>query len=167
MSFNKILFASLLAAFAAGAPVSVPAQQSATPSLSQRLGELLSPSAEDELIEPDLAFTAKASAVSASMLAVELVPAPGYYLYRNRIHFALKDAKGVKIKAVKLPKGTPKKDPTFGTTETYSVPVRADLTLERSPGVRSVTLTASYQGCHEKTGVCYPPMTKELVVALP
>jgi thiol:disulfide interchange protein len=166
MSIKKISLAILSVALAAGLPPAF-AQQSSSPSLSQRLSGLLSGSREDELIEPELAFGATAAVVAPDVVAVDLAPAPGYYLYKDKIGFALKDAKGVRISLVTLPEGTEKKDPTFGTTQTYGKPVRAEIALERTPGARSVTLRASYQGCHEKTGVCYPPMSKDLVLALP
>lgn len=151
--------------------VAVPAVQYSAfaqqPSLTQRLSELLSPSKEDELLEPDRAFTADLTVAAPDKLIAELKPASGYYLYKERISFAVKDAKGVTIKSVSLPEGKPKKDPTFGTTPVYFQPVRAEILLERPAGARKLTLTASYQGCHEKTGVCYPPITKNLTVALP
>lgn len=165
MSFKKLALVLALAIPAMQQPVL--AQQSSKPGLTQRLTELLSPSKEEELIEPDLAFTANLTVASPNKLVAELKPAPGYYLYRDKIRFAVKDAKDVTIKSVTLPDGKPKKDPTFGTTQVYLQPIRAEILLDRPAGARKVTLTASYQGCHEKTGVCYPPLSKDLTVALP
>lgn len=159
------LLAALTWALAGAAPAH--AQQSTSPGLKQRLSELLSQSREEELIEPDLAFSVKMRVAGPNLLAAELIPARGYYMYRDKVKFVVKEGPGVSIKSVSLPKGTPRKDPTFGTTETWSTPVQAEITLERPAGARSVTLTAFYQGCHEKTGVCYPPLSKDLVVALP
>jgi len=143
------------------------AQQASKPGLAQRLQELLSAPAEDELLEPERAFGVTVRVASPSLLVAELAPAPGYYLYRDRIRFALKDAPGVVIESVTLPKGKVKKDPTFGATEIYAAPVRAEIALLRPPGARKITLLAAYQGCHEKTGVCYPPQEKALAIALP
>lgn len=142
------------------------AQQSPAPGLQNRLQDLFKPK-EDELLPPERAFRMEASLQAPSLVQVDLIPASGYYLYRERIHFAIKDSRGVSIKGVRLPAGKLKKDPTFGTTQTYEVPVRAEVALERTPPAGSFTLVASYQGCHEKTGVCYPPITREVKLTLP
>lgn len=163
----RIPLAALVLAGLTTLAVPAAAQQSSNPSLKQRLAELLASSPEDELIEPDRAFSVKLRVAGPNQLAAELIPARGYYMYRDKVKFVVKEGKGVSIKSVSLPKGTPRKDPTFGTTETWSTPVQADILLERPAGARSITLTASYQGCHEKTGVCYPPISKDVVVALP
>lgn len=143
------------------------AQQSVTASVQKRLGDLFSSSKEEELLEPDKAFQLKVTVSGPTTLIAELIPAPGYYLYRERIRFALKNTKGIAIKAVKLPAGKVKNDPTFGRMETYDKPTQAEITLERAPLARSLTLAAGYQGCNEKTGVCYPPMDREISLNLP
>lgn len=143
------------------------AQQSTSPGIQKRLSDLFSSSKEEELLEPDLAFKLKVVASGPTTLVVDLIPANGYYLYRDRIRFALKNTRGVAIKTVKLPSGKVKNDPTFGKMETYEKPVQAEIALERAPNAKSITLAASYQGCNEKSGVCYPPMNKEINLTLP
>lgn len=157
----------LLALVALGTPPMALAQQSSSPSAQKGIGGLFSSPKEEELLEPDKAFTIKTSFKGPVTLVAVLTPANGYYLYRDRIRFALKDAPGVAIKSVKLPAGTVKNDPTFGRTETYNQPVQAEITLERAPNAKSLTLVAGYQGCHEKLGVCYPPIDKALKLNLP
>lgn len=71
------------------------------------------------------------------------------------------------IQAVILPAGKVKNDPTFGRMETYEKPIQAEITLNRAPSARHLALVATYQGCHEKTGVCYPPLDKEVSLTLP
>lgn len=164
---RKTLLPLLLAAIAAGAQPLAYAQQSTAPSVQKSLGGLFSSQKEEELLEPDKAFTIKTSFKGRDTLVAVLTPANGYYLYRDRIRFALKDAPGVAIKSVKLPAGTVKNDPTFGKTETYNQPVQAEITLERAPNAKNLTLMAGYQGCHEKLGVCYPPIDKALKLTLP
>jgi len=144
-------------------------QQSPAPGLSQRLSGLLQPK-QDQLLEPEQAFRLRVTAKTPTVLTAELIPADGYYLYKNRIHFTLEKSPGVAIVAVKLPLGKSKKDLTFGTTEVYLQPVQAEIMLDRQANASrasSVRLAASYQGCHEKTGVCYPPVHTELTLALP
>lgn len=143
------------------------AQQSVAPGVQNRLSDLFSSSKEEELLEPDLAFKFKTSFKSPTVLIAELTPANGYYLYRERIKFVLKNTSGVAIRAVKLPTGEIKTDQFYGRTETYKKPIQAEIILDRAPNAKSFTLVAGYQGCHEKKGVCYPPMDKELTLALP
>lgn len=150
---------AVLLAFAHAAPAS--AQSS-----GKGLGGLFSSPSEDELIEPDLAFRLNVSVKDANTIRAELLPAKGYYLYRERIKFSLKDANGVAISAVKLPAGEMKDDQIFGRTQVYKKPVPAELNLTRSGKAGSVTLVASYQGCHEKLGVCYPPIEKTVNLTL-
>lgn len=157
----------MLAMVAFAVHPSVMAQQSSSPGIQKRLSDIFSGSKEEELLEPDQAFKLKVVVSGPTTLVVDLIPANGYYLYKERIRFALKNARGVAIKSVKLPAGKVKNDPTFGKMETYEKPVQAEIALERAPNAKSVTLAAKYQGCNEKTGVCYPPIDKEVSLTLP
>lgn len=137
------------------------------PSGAQKgFGSLFSSASEDELIEPDLAFKLKVAAKGPNTLVAELVPAKGYYLYKEKIRFTLKSTDGTAINAVTLPTGEMKTDQIFGRTEVYKKAVAAEITLTRAPKANKITLVASYQGCHEKLGVCYPPIEKAIDVAL-
>lgn len=96
-----------------------------------------------------------------------MTPAPNYYLYRDRISFSIVQPPTVAIARVTLPKGEPKADPTFGTVEVFHRPFEAIIDLNRSAGQESqIQLRATYQGCNEPLGVCYPPIEKTLTVAL-
>jgi thiol:disulfide interchange protein DsbD len=143
------------------------AQQSAGPTEKKGLAGLFSSASEDELIEPDRAFQLKVAVKGANTLVAELVPAKGYYLYKERIRFTVKDASGVAISAVKLPAGEMKNDQIFGRTEVYKKTVPAEIALNRTSKINAMTLVASYQGCHEKLGVCYPPIEKAVTLRLP
>lgn len=120
------------------------------------------------LLEPDEAFRIQVRAVDANTLVATLTPAPQYYLYRDRISFVVVQPATVAVSGVTLPRGKPKADPTFGTVEVFHGPFDATIALNHS-GTSSgegVHLRASYQGCNEPLGVCYPPTEKTLVVAL-
>ncbi|GAB3551871.1 hypothetical protein GCM10027343_36590 [Noviherbaspirillum agri] len=143
------------------------AQQSVAPGAKKGLAGLFSNASEEELIEPDQAFQLKVAAKGPNTVVVELLPAKGYYLYKEKIRFALKNASGISISAVKLPTGEMKNDQIFGKTEVYKKTVPAEIALNRAPKSNSITLAASYQGCHEKLGVCYPPIEKTVTLALP
>lgn len=121
-----------------------------------------------ELLPADQAFQIAVRASDANRLVAELTPAPNYYLYRDRISFSVVQPPTVAIAKVTLPKGEPKADPTFGTVEVFRRPFEAIIDLKRSDGQENlIQLRATYQGCNEPLGVCYPPIEKTLTVALP
>jgi thioredoxin:protein disulfide reductase len=111
-------------------------------------------SSQAELLPPDEAYRLS-------------TPAKDYYLYRERIHFSIEDPPGLAIAAVSLPQGDLKEDPNFGKTEVYHRAFEAVIRLAPADArVASIKLHASYQGCNEPKGVCYPPIEKTLSVAL-
>jgi thiol:disulfide interchange protein len=167
MTKKQLLLCLALGVFSLGMHQYSIAQQSSAPGLQKRLSELFSNSKEEELMEPDLAFRLKVAFKGPTTLVADLMPAKGYYLYKDRIKFEIRNSSGVVIKSVKLPAGNVTNDPTFGRTETYDIPIQAEISLEREPAAKNFTLVARYQGCHRKTGVCYPPIDKTLNLVLP
>ncbi|MDA8255828.1 MAG: protein-disulfide reductase DsbD N-terminal domain-containing protein [Betaproteobacteria bacterium] len=123
--------------------------------------------AAEEPLPPDEAFKLKVSVRGSDTVVAEFTPAKDHYLYKNKTFFALKNASGVLIKEVRLPPGEVKNDPFLGTMETYKKPFRAEIILDRKPTAKRLTLLASYQGCNEKIGVCYPPQQKSFDLVLP
>lgn len=164
---KQIMLSCVLASFSLSVHHAGFAQQSNAPGLQKRLSDLLSSAKDDELIAPERAFRLHVAVKGTTALVADLIPANGYYLYRDRIKFSLKNSSGVAIKTVALPLGKVTQDATFGKTETYEHPIQAAITLERSSKVKNITLVASFQGCHKKTGVCYPPMETTLNLVLP
>jgi thiol:disulfide interchange protein DsbD len=122
--------------------------------------------AESELLEPDRAFQLAVRAKDANTLVATLTPARNYYLYRDRVAFSIVDPPTITVAGVSMPKGQPKADPTFGTVEVFHRPFDAVIALKRSGSEDRVQLRATYQGCNEPLGVCYPPIEKTLTVAL-
>ncbi|MGV8893208.1 MAG: protein-disulfide reductase DsbD N-terminal domain-containing protein [Burkholderiaceae bacterium] len=164
---NRFLSCLTLAVISLGMHPYSFAEPASGPSLQQRLSGLFSNKKEDELLEPDLAFKVKVAFKGPTTLVADLMPSKGYYMYKDRIHFSVKDSSDVVIVAITLPDGKVTNDPTFGRTETYEKPIQALITLQRTPKVKSFTLVAAFQGCHRSTGVCYPPIEKELNLTLP
>jgi len=124
-------------------------------------------SSEPELLPPDQAYQLSVRAKDANTLVATLSPARDYYLYRDRIKFNIEAPPGLAIGSVSLPPGDFKEDPTFGKTEVYHRPVEAVIHLSPNDArPQSVRLHASYQGCNEPRGVCYPPIEKTLTVVL-
>ena len=119
---------------------------------------------ESELLPVDQAYVVSAEAAGPDSVRVRWKIADGYYLYRHRTSVAA-ISPGATAGALRLPKGEPHEDEFFGKTETY----RGDLvaTLPDIAGAAgSVTLKVKYQGCAD-AGLCYPPQTRMLTVALP
>lgn len=111
-------------------------------------------------LPPSLAFQVTASLAGPHQAVVRFQPAQGYYLYRNKLTFALRGASKLAIAGVDLPKGQIKQDPYFGTLEVYHQPVEAEVRLTGAPAaIRAAQLVVGYQGCAER-GICYPPQQK-------
>jgi thiol:disulfide interchange protein len=120
---------------------------------------------EDDLLPVDQAYVLSAEATGPDTVAVRWKVAEGYYLYRHRISVQATGPAGVRSGALQLPKGKPHEDEFFGKTETYRGQLVA--TLPRIVGAGGqVTLKIKYQGCAD-AGLCYPPQTRTLGVALP
>ncbi len=121
--------------------------------------------AELKLLPPDEAFRFAARALDTRTLEANFTIAPGYYMYRDKMRFAIEPESGALGEAV-LPPGKTKVDEFFGRVETYRdrVVVRLPLVIA-APG-RTVTLRAESQGCAD-AGVCYPPHVQRVALPVP
>lgn len=164
---KKLPVIALLVAAMSGLTLSALAQQPASSNGLKGLSGLFTKSSEDELLDPDLAFRLNVVAKGPNTVIAEVVPAKGYYVYKERIRVAAGKDSGVTVAGLKFPKGEMKTDQIFGKTEVFKVAVPVEVTLKHAAPVKNVALTVSYQGCHEKLGVCYPPIDKTVNVALP
>ena len=128
-------------------------------------------SKQPTFLPAEQAFGLDVIARDGNTLIASLRITPGYYLYHDKVTFSLsgdaaKNA-GIKISNVVLPKGEIKKDPNFGDTLVFHQSFQAEITLERSINTaQNILLDASYQGCSDK-GLCYPPINKQISIALP
>jgi thioredoxin:protein disulfide reductase len=113
---------------------------------------------EDEFLPLDQAFKVSMRSENKTML-VDFAPAEGYYLYRERLNFNIKNAAEGTISNVNLPKGEIKDDPSFGKVEVYHHPLQAAIELNPASPAGTALLQVGYQGCSEK-GLCYPPSQK-------
>ncbi len=130
--------------------------------LLDRLGGGKQPS----FLPPDQAFSLQVTVRDAHTLLASLSITPGYYLYRDKIKFEVKDGP-VKILAVSLPRGEMKQDPSFGKTEVFHRSIQAAIELDRlRDAATGLTLNATYMGCSED-GLCYPPIMKTVRLDLP
>ena len=107
--------------------------------------------AEEEFLDPALAFRFAARMADPQTLEVSYQIADGYYMYRERFGFK---ADGAALGTPQIPPGKVKYDPTFEKdVETYKGLLTIRIPVE---GSGNFTLTATSQGCAD-AGLCYPP----------
>ena len=133
------------------------------------LASLLAPAAsaaitQDDLLPVDEAFVLTATAPARDRIEIRWKIADGYYLYRHRT--GVEADAGFAAQPLQLPKGKAYRDEFFGDVETYRGELVATLPGRPASGTDSVSLKIKYQGCAD-AGICYPPQTRTLKVALP
>ena len=117
--------------------------------------------ADEDFLDPEVAFRLSAKALDARTVAVDFAIAPGYYLYREQFKI---EASGVTLGMPVLPAGTSKFDETFQKTiETYRQAVHIVVPIQKAPA--RFELRVTNQGCADK-GLCYPPQQRTLAVSL-
>lgn len=121
--------------------------------------------ADPKLLPPEQAFRFSARALDARTLEARFTVADGYYLYRDKLKFAVAP-EGVVLAAQDLPPGKPKEDQFFGKVETYRGVLVVKLPLDNAAAGQSIALSAESQGCAD-AGVCYPPTRQKLTLMLP
>ena len=168
---RRLLLAILLSATYSCAigvelPLSAQLGASDSPLRSDALRALLGPANPDVLLPADQAFRMSIVVADPQTIAAEFVPAEGYYLYRDKFAFQVREPADVKLVSVELPRGEVKDDPFFGRTEIFHDKVRALLRLQRA-GAGPIVLDVAFQGCNDIIGVCYPPIEKRIRLELP
>ncbi len=122
--------------------------------------------AEDEFLQPDDAFRFSARVADANTVVATWEIAEGYYLYRDKFKFSLKDGTNASLDSARFPAGKVKQDPLFGQVEVYYDDLEVSIPLTRDTSVKAVELAAGFQGCAD-AGLCYPPMIRHAVLDLP
>jgi len=121
-------------------------------------------------LPPEQAFGFEAIAGDGNTLLLRFTPARGYYLYRDKTTLRLDDAAakaGIALGKPRWPQGVAHRDEHFGNVVVYFDQVELPVALTRSKAdAATVRLTAGFQGC-QTDGICYPPMTRTVEVALP
>src|SRR5690606_18173687 len=121
-------------------------------------------------LPPEQAFTSEVIALDGNTLLLRLTPAPGYYLYRDKLSVSLDAGKGLSVALppkAQLPPAKAHRDEHFGDVSVYFDQVEIPLAVSRTDArAASGTLVLGLQGCQDE-GICYPPMTRRLAVSLP
>ena len=90
--------------------------------------------------------------------------APGYQLYRARIHVAITSNSQVKLGTFERPLGIPQYDPIIGHYQVYRDQLQLSIPLQHyQPD--EFQIQVDYQGCSQ-TGFCYPPQHRQLTIQI-
>ncbi len=115
----------------------------------------ISARASDEFLSPESAFRLNANFTPEHQLLLHWSIAPGYKLYRDRIHIAPTGGAAIMSNPV-LPKGVRIHDDNFDKdVEIYHQ--QLDVAVPVDPPDEGAVIAVSYQGCAE-AGLCYPPI---------
>jgi thiol:disulfide interchange protein DsbD len=122
-------------------------------------------SATGDLLPVDDAFTMNARFDKPNELTVAWQIAPGHYLYRDKLTFAV--AGPISLGGADLPDGDAHTDDNFGDVQIFRDYVEVKIPFARSsPDSLDVELTAGFQGCKDAS-ICYPPGEQLMSLVLP
>lgn len=144
---------------------------STAPNTQSTLEDLLSGSQQDSaeaLLTPEEAFIVTVDINEDQDLIARWEIADGYYLYRKRFRFAVKEP-GVDLGDPQYPPGGWQEDEFFGNVETYRDRVEITIPVRWQDGSgrpQTLELETLSQGCAD-VGVCYPPRKESIPVILP
>ena len=116
-------------------------------------------------LAPEKAFRFSARALDPHTVEARFTIADGYYLYRDKLHFAVEPAASG-FASPTLPQGRIKEDQFFGRVETYRGNLVINLALPGTVAGQKVVVQAESQGCAD-LGICYPPNIQRVTVPLP
>jgi thioredoxin:protein disulfide reductase len=109
--------------------------------------------ADDDFLDPEVAFKFS-STEKTGEVEIHFAIADGYYMYRERFAFAVKQGQAT-LGEPQLPGGHIKFDETFNkNVETYRGALVVRVPISRASGPFDLEVTS--QGCADK-GICYPP----------
>ncbi len=132
-------------------------------SLLERLtGALGGGDPKDEFLQADVAFVPSVRVGDDNMLHVKWDIADGYYLYRHKFRFAVRDPHPIEVGPARFPPGELQTDEFFGRVEVFYGEVEAALPVAGTPAF-TATLDVTYQGCAD-AGLCYPPIEKSIPI---
>jgi thiol:disulfide interchange protein DsbD len=121
---------------------------------------------DDDFLPPDEAFRFAAIPDGPDHVRLIWQIADGYYLYRARVKAATTSSQA-QLGALEMPTGETKSDEYFGKQEIYHHELVAGVPVARASAAElALPLQVTYQGC-ATAGLCYPPITKEIMVSLP
>jgi thioredoxin:protein disulfide reductase len=114
-----------------------------------------------EFLDPDVAFQQKSQMTEAQTVQLDWVIAPGYNLYKEKLHVVFGDS-DIVTKLV-LPTAIQKFDKNFNkNVEVYHD--KLSITIPKELIGQNAVLKLQYQGCSDE-GLCYSPIDKNFQLA--
>jgi thiol:disulfide interchange protein DsbD len=117
---------------------------------------------EPEFLTVDQAFVLTTDTAPDGALHARWEMPDGYYLYRHRFEFKLRDGTAASLGAAEIPPGKNKVDEWFGDVEVYYHSAQARVPVS-APGLTTLEIGIGYQGCAD-AGLCYPPETRWVTI---
>jgi len=112
------------------------------------------------------AFRVELVAESAERLLLRFQIAPGYYVYRDKIHLAVLRPAGLEVAVEHWPEARTHSDPFFGEQPVYFDEATLPLRVNPAAGGALLRLRVDFMACQDG-GICYPPLQRTLDVELP
>ncbi|MEY2854023.1 MAG: hypothetical protein RL030_1155, partial [Pseudomonadota bacterium] len=158
--FPARLLAFLLGGLALTAPPAWPADVGAIADLGRS-------APQDEFLPQEEVFQIHAEATAPDRIEVSFSVHKGYYLYRDKLKFAVAEGEPAALGTPALPEGEKKTDEYFGEQVVYHHDFVVKLPVSRgSLEPFTLPLKVSWQGCAE-AGLCYPPTSKTFDIEMP
>lgn len=111
-------------------------------------------------LKVDEAFTFSLEAVNKGYIKARWAIQPEHHLYRPKITFSVKEPQNATLGKPEFPKGIMVDDEFYGKIEVFNSDIEVLIPIEPTTGLEKLVVTTQYQGCADKTGVCYPPVKK-------
>lgn len=116
--------------------------------------------ATQQALPVDQVFQVSVQRLNNKTLTARWTIKPGYYLYRDKIHF---ESTPIRINSVVFPKGIVKHNQFIGKYEVYQGHVVTLLKFINPLPDQNLDMEIHYQGC-AIAGFCYPPVIKHITL---
>lgn len=131
------------------------------------IGQAQLSSQTQNLLPEEEAFMVIADVTDTGALTVYWQIADGYYMYRDKFSTQIAVGSSAVLGPMEIPGGEVVDDELFGSIEVYFTGVNYTHSMNSVSGSSELEFVVKGQGCNKPVGVCYPPMTRSVTVALP
>jgi len=125
------------------------------------LADMLRIEGEDEVVDPEIAFTMDPASLNNGVATFRWNVLDGHYLYKKRMSFELVSPANASIGAAKMSEGVWEEDAFFGNSEVYRGSAVVELPVSLIANQPEALVRVGYQGCAD-IGICYPPTYKDV-----